>query len=235
MGQNQWCGSRSGRIRIQRYKMKEKAEFNQQFLFLFFFSQKIIFFKSEPKKVANLYGLGSDLKIISFFLNFKDVLKSIWWFYWSGSGLDQDPSSSNFVDTDWSKPTWVLPASITMLHVIPASLAFAAETILSEKFQRIKNWINRSYEKNCIKGSNEKTWVYTVYFPNNWYFCPPPFPKWYFFHFFHLLPLIFAFFPQPTNQWLIRLPTRAKWKICEKKCKIILRENCIKMSNEKTE
>ena len=47
-----------------------------------FFSQEIIFFKSEPKKVANLWGLGSDLKILSFFF----VLKSIWWFYWHGSG-----------------------------------------------------------------------------------------------------------------------------------------------------
>ena len=40
------------RIRIKRYKMKGKAEFNKQF-FGVFFSQDIIFFKSEPKKVAN--------------------------------------------------------------------------------------------------------------------------------------------------------------------------------------
>ena len=36
-------------------------------IFFFFFTQEIIFFKSEHKKVANLYGLGLDLKIISFF------------------------------------------------------------------------------------------------------------------------------------------------------------------------
>ena len=35
------------------------------FFFLFFSLKEIIFFKSEPKKVANLYGLGSDLKIKS--------------------------------------------------------------------------------------------------------------------------------------------------------------------------
>ena len=40
------------RIRIQRYKMKGIAEFNQQF-FAFFF-QETIFFKSKHKKVANL-------------------------------------------------------------------------------------------------------------------------------------------------------------------------------------
>ena len=40
------------------------AEFNQQFLF----PQEIIFFKSEPKKLANLQGFGSDLKIKIFFL-----------------------------------------------------------------------------------------------------------------------------------------------------------------------
>ena len=39
------------RIRIQRYKMKGKAEFNQLKVF---FSQEIIFFNSEPDKVANI-------------------------------------------------------------------------------------------------------------------------------------------------------------------------------------
>ena len=48
--------------------MKGKAEFKH---FFFFFSQKIIFFKFEPKKVANLQGLGSDLKIIIFFFTFR--------------------------------------------------------------------------------------------------------------------------------------------------------------------
>ena len=33
--------------------MKGKAEFNQQF-FVVVYSQEIIFFKAEPKKVANL-------------------------------------------------------------------------------------------------------------------------------------------------------------------------------------
>ena len=41
-------------IRIQRYKMKAKAKFNEQFFLLFFFSQEIIFFKSKTKKVANI-------------------------------------------------------------------------------------------------------------------------------------------------------------------------------------
>ena len=36
-----------------------------------------IFFKSEPKKVANLQGLGTGLKIF-FFLDLKNGLKSIW-------------------------------------------------------------------------------------------------------------------------------------------------------------
>ena len=57
----QWCGSGSGRIRIhfgpwiriQRYKitnkMKGKADINQ--LKSSYFSQEIIFFKSEPKKI----------------------------------------------------------------------------------------------------------------------------------------------------------------------------------------
>ena len=42
--------------------MKGKAEFNQQMFD--FFSQEIIFFKSKPEKVANLYGLGLNLKIL---------------------------------------------------------------------------------------------------------------------------------------------------------------------------
>ena len=54
-------GSGSGRIRIhlgpwiriQRYKMKGKAEFNQHF-FLFFFGKKLYFSSLNPKKVANL-------------------------------------------------------------------------------------------------------------------------------------------------------------------------------------
>ena len=59
----QLCGSGSGRNsihlgpwnQIQRFKMKEKAEFNQHF----FFVGNYIFFKSEPQKVANLWGLGT--------------------------------------------------------------------------------------------------------------------------------------------------------------------------------
>ena len=53
-------------IRIQRYKIKGKKQSltNKN---LFFFSQEIIFIKSEPKDIiANillLLGLGSDLKI----------------------------------------------------------------------------------------------------------------------------------------------------------------------------
>ena len=87
-------------IRIQRYKIKgEKAEFNQR---KSFFSQEIIFFKSEPKDIiadillmrAKLYCLGSDLKIKSFFLLIKYVLKSIWWFYWPGSEYNQSGSTS---------------------------------------------------------------------------------------------------------------------------------------------
>ena len=46
--------------------MKEK-----QSLTSIFFSQEIIFFKSEPKKVANIYSLGTDLKTI-FSSNFVD-------------------------------------------------------------------------------------------------------------------------------------------------------------------
>ena len=40
-------------IRIQRYRIKGKAEFNRQ-NFGVFFLRKLSFFKSEPKKVANL-------------------------------------------------------------------------------------------------------------------------------------------------------------------------------------
>ena len=58
------------RIRVQSYKMQEKADSNQQLFFSFFFSSSLFsqeFLKSEPKKVATLQGIGSDLKIISFF------------------------------------------------------------------------------------------------------------------------------------------------------------------------
>ena len=51
-----------------------------------FFSRKWFFFKSEPKKVANIKGLGTDLKI-DFFRLWKDYLKSIRGFYWSGSAF----------------------------------------------------------------------------------------------------------------------------------------------------
>ena len=52
--------------------MKRKAEFNQQIFWGFFVGNYI--FKSEPKKLANFQGLGTD-----FFLDFKkNGLKSIW-------------------------------------------------------------------------------------------------------------------------------------------------------------
>ena len=89
---NQWCGSGRIRmrswIRIQRYKMKGKAEL-KKLLGVF------VVFKSKPKSVINLLGLGSNLKII-FFLDLW--FESICWFYCPGSG--PDPHSSNFVDPD---------------------------------------------------------------------------------------------------------------------------------------
>ena len=47
--------------------MKGKAEF--------FFAGNYIFFKADPKRVANLLGLVSDLKIKSLFLTYKFFLK----------------------------------------------------------------------------------------------------------------------------------------------------------------
>ena len=47
-------------IRIQRYKMMGKAEFNQVFC------RNLYFFIYETKKVAYLKGLGKDLKKIVF-------------------------------------------------------------------------------------------------------------------------------------------------------------------------
>ena len=55
------------RIRVQRYKIKGKLEFNQKNFV--FFGRKLYFFKSASKKVAYLNGLGRDLKIY-FFLDF---------------------------------------------------------------------------------------------------------------------------------------------------------------------
>ena len=99
------------RIRIQRYKSKVKAEFNQQF-FALFFSQEIIFFKSEPKKVANLLRFRFRLENYKFFVLLKDVLISIWWFYWPGSGLD--PDSWNF----WGSGSTTLPLRLSQDFVV---------------------------------------------------------------------------------------------------------------------
>ena len=54
---------------LQGYKMKVKRSLDNKFLW--------VFWQYEPKKVADLSGLGSNLNIKSFFLTSKDVLKSI--------------------------------------------------------------------------------------------------------------------------------------------------------------
>ena len=67
-------------------KSRAKAEFNQQ---IFFSSLNI-------KKVANLVGLCTDLKIFSSSVFLKDGLKLI--------DIDPDPYYSNFVDPDTTNP-----------------------------------------------------------------------------------------------------------------------------------
>ena len=57
---NELCGS--GRIRILRYKMKGKAEFNQE---SFWVSQEIIFLKSEPETLANSLRFSYTSEIFS--------------------------------------------------------------------------------------------------------------------------------------------------------------------------
>ena len=82
-------------------KWREKQSLTNKF-FGFSFLRKLYFLSLNLKKVFNLYlrfRYGFDI----FFLTL-DGLKSIWWFYWPGSGLDPDldpdPHSSNFVDPD---------------------------------------------------------------------------------------------------------------------------------------
>ena len=111
----QLCGSGRNRIHLgpwiripmQRYKMKRKAEFNQQIFWGFFVGNYI--FKSEPKKVANFFGLGTDLKI-NFFSALKrwfeiNLVTSLTWvrtgsgfvfikFCGPGSAYDQSGSTS---------------------------------------------------------------------------------------------------------------------------------------------
>ena len=52
-------------IRIQGYKIKGKAEFNQQIFRVFFQGNYI--FQVETKIVAYLLGFGTGLKILFFF------------------------------------------------------------------------------------------------------------------------------------------------------------------------
>ena len=56
-------GSAVMRIRIKKYKMKEKLSLTNKYFGYFF--------KPETNKVAFLKGLGNDLKIFFFFLTFK--------------------------------------------------------------------------------------------------------------------------------------------------------------------
>ena len=62
-------------IRIQRYKIKENAEFKPQIWRVYFIGNYIS--KSEPKKLANFEGIGIDLKIYFSSLLLTDGLKSI--------------------------------------------------------------------------------------------------------------------------------------------------------------
>ena len=86
----QWCGSRGIKSLI---KWREKQS-NQQ---KSFFSQEIIFFKSEPKNSRCWFLLTATSSLNSYL---KLTCLKIWWFYWPGFGLDPDLDWSNFVDPD---------------------------------------------------------------------------------------------------------------------------------------
>ena len=70
-------------IRIQRYKMM-KMKVKAFLHFCFVFSEEMIFLKFEPKNVANLSGLGRNLKIFFFLDQFGDFIV-----------LDPDPHTIN--------------------------------------------------------------------------------------------------------------------------------------------
>ena len=104
---SQWCGSGRNRIhlgpwiRIQGYKMKGTAEFNQYPNFWVFV---------WTWKGSYLQGLGISLKMIISWL-LKDALKSIWWFYF----LDPDPHSSNL--WIWSRIRSILITAFN-IHIL---------------------------------------------------------------------------------------------------------------------